>query len=244
MTAPLALPVRFLVVDDCTLHRDGLAAHLAVDGGDVRTAWDLESLQDQIGDHPPDMILLNIATRDSAALLRVSVNVPGARVIAMGVSEDNESEIVACAESGVAGYHLRSESLKDLLTLIRRVAAGEPACSAHIGAILLRRFSEVASWQQTQAQDTVLTSREEEILRLLDAGMSNREIAELLCIAVHTVKNHVHSILSKLGVRSRVEAAARLRNLDQSSCGHRTMTTTSRLTNTPSGSVVAEQKSS
>lgn len=88
------------------------------------------------------MILLNIGTRDSAALLRFSVGVANARVIAVGVSEDDESEIVSCAESGVVGYHLRSESLDDLLTLIQRIMNGESACSAHVGAILLRRLSK------------------------------------------------------------------------------------------------------
>jgi DNA-binding NarL/FixJ family response regulator len=216
MTTPFAGPVRFLVVDDCTLYRDGLASHLAADEGDVRTAWDVHSLRDEIEDRQPDMILLNVGTRDSATLLRVSVSVPGARVIAVGVSEEDESQIVSCAESGVAGYHLRSESLDDLLTLIRRISGGESVCSPQVGAILLRRLSEVASLQQSQVPDAILTTREEEILRLLEEGMSNREIAHLLCIAVHTVKNHVHSILSKLGVRSRAEAAARLRTRDQS----------------------------
>ncbi len=219
VAAPFPRDIRVLIVDDCTLYREGLATHLAANGGAVRTAWDFQSLRDEIDERPPDLILLNIGTRDSAALLRVSVGVAGARVIAIGVSEDDESEIVSCAESGVAGYHLRSDSLDDLFVLIGRITNGESACSAHVGAILLRRLSEVASRQHTQPQDTVLTAREEEILRLLEAGMSNREIAELLCIAVHTVKNHVHSILSKLGVRSRAEAAARLRALDASPRG-------------------------
>ncbi|BBY59657.1 LuxR C-terminal-related transcriptional regulator [Mycolicibacterium sarraceniae] len=223
MVTPFARAVSFLVVDDCTLYRDGLAAHLSANGGDVRSAWDLESLRHAIEDRPPDMILLNIGTRDSAALLRFSVGVANARVIAVGVSEDDESEIVSCAESGVVGYHLRSESLDDLLTLIQRIMNGESACSAHVGAILLRRLSEVAARQHVQTQDAVLTVREEEILRLLETGMSNGEIAALLCIAVHTVKNHVHSILSKLGVRSRAEAAARLRTLDQSPSGRSRM---------------------
>lgn len=220
MSARFVPDDRFLVIDDCTLYREGLAAHLAADGADVRTAWDLQTLRSQTDQYTPDVILLNIGTRDSAALLRVCTSIAGARVIVVGLSETDESEIVSCAESGVAGYLLRSDSCEDLLNLIQRVSNGETACSAHVGAILLRRLSEVASSQNTQAQGGVLTSREEEILRLLEMGMSNREIAALLCIAVHTVKNHVHSILSKLGVRSRAEAAARLRAVDNSPTGH------------------------
>ncbi len=223
MSAQFAHDDRFLIIDDCTLYREGLAALLVAAGAEVHTAWDPLSLRSEIDRGPLDVILLNMGSRDSAALLRVCSGNVGARVIAIGLSDTDESEIVSCAESGVAGYHLRSESYDDLLILIQRVRDGETACSAHVGAILLRRLSEVASWQVTQAQDTALTSREEEILRLLEMGMSNREIAAFLCIAVHTVKNHVHSILSKLGVRSRSEAAARSRAIDQSPGGHRTM---------------------
>jgi DNA-binding NarL/FixJ family response regulator len=236
MAASIGRNSRFLIVDDCTLYREGLAAHLAADGVDVRVAWDLPSLHGEIERHPPDVILLNIGTRDSTTLLRLSSGVAGTRVIVVGVSEEDESEIVSCAEAGVAGYHLRSDSFDDLLVLIERVRNGESACSARVGAILLRRLSEVASWQQTHTPDAVLTAREDEILELLELGMSNRDIAALLCIAVHTVKNHVHSILSKLGVRSRAEAVARLRAVDQSPTTRPRTTTTPALSNPDSRS--------
>jgi DNA-binding NarL/FixJ family response regulator len=162
----------------------------------------------------PRIVLLNTATRDSAALLRQALAInPGLRVIAMGMSEDDEAEIVACAEAGVAGYHLRNESLDDLLLLIRKVAVGESACSPRVSAILLRRLSSLASQRQRGTEELVLTAREAQILRMLEAGHSNREIAEQLCIAVHTVKNHVHSLLTKLGVSSRTQAAAISRTL-------------------------------
>jgi DNA-binding NarL/FixJ family response regulator len=177
-------------------------------------AWDLPSLITALGESAPRIILLNTATRDSAALLRRALHInPGAQVIAMGMSEDDESEIVACAEAGVAGYHLRAESLEDLLLLIRRVAAGEPSCSPRVSAILLRRLSTLAAQRQRGTEELVLTAREAQILRMLESGQSNREIAEQLCIAVHTVKNHVHSLLTKLGVSSRAQAAALSRTI-------------------------------
>ena len=153
--------------------------------------------------------MLNMATRDSEMLLRAAREIsPNVRVIVVGLSEDDESEIVACAEAGVAGYHLRTESLDDLLVLIRRVAAGESLCTPRVSAILLRRLSALASQRQPAARELVLTAREAQILRMLEMGLSNRDIAARLCIAVHTVKNHVHSVLTKLGVNSRAEAAA------------------------------------
>lgn len=96
--------------------------------------------------------------------------------------------------------------------MIHKVAAGESLCSPRVSAILLRRLSTLASQRQPVHKELVLTSREIQILRLLEMGLSNRDIAEQLCIAVHTVKNHVHSLLAKLGVSTRAQAAALARS--------------------------------
>ena len=162
----------------------------------------------------PRVLLLNMATRDSAMLLRQGLKLsPSVRVIVLDLSEDDESEIVACAKAGVAGYHLRTESLGDLLILIRKVAAGESLCSPRVSAILLRRLSALASQRQPANKELVLTPREAQILKMLELGLSNQDIAEKLCIAVHTVKNHMHSLLTKLGVSTRAQAAALSRTI-------------------------------
>lgn len=212
--ASLLRDARVLIVGDCTLYRDYLAAVLASHGAVAPgVAWDLPSLIASYETTVPRVILLDMSTRNSAMLLRQALQLsPHARVIVMGISEDDESEIVACAEAGVAGYHLRSDSLKDLLVLTHKVAAGESLCSPRVSAILLRRLSALASQRQPTAKELVLTSREIQILRLLEMGLSNRDIAEQLCIAVHTVKNHVHSLLAKLGVSTRAQAAALARS--------------------------------
>ncbi|MDV3128683.1 response regulator transcription factor [Mycobacterium sp. 21AC1] len=206
---------RILVVDDCTLYREYLAGAIASQGALVPgVAWDLPSLIAAFDATLPRVILLNMATRDSATLLRHALNMSAhVRVVVSGLSEDDESEIVACAEAGVAGYHLRNESLEDLLVLTHKVAAGESLCSPRVSAILLRRLSALASQRQPAAKELVLTAREIQILRMLELGLSNRDIAEKLCIAVHTVKNHVHSLLAKLGVSTRAQAAALARTV-------------------------------
>ena len=123
---------RILIVDDSTLYREYLAGMIAAHGVvGPSVAWDLPSLLVAIESTRPQVILLNMVTRDSAILLRQALNLsPGARVIVLGMSDDDESEIVACAEAGVAGYHLRSESLGQLLVLIRKVASGN-RCVRH-----------------------------------------------------------------------------------------------------------------
>jgi DNA-binding NarL/FixJ family response regulator len=212
-----------LIVDDCTLYRENLAAIFAANGAAVPTvAWDLPSLIRALDDATPSIVVLNMATRDSEMLLRAATEInPNVRVIVVGVSEDDESGIVACAEAGVAGYHTRTESLEDLLVLVRRVAAGESLCTPRVSAILLRRLSALASRRQPAVKELVLTAREAQILGMLEMGLSNRDIAARLGIAVHTVKNHVHSVLTKLGVNGRAEAAALSRTIRYTVRGHR-----------------------
>ena len=206
---------RILIVDDNKLSRDNLAAALREHGQAVVVAWDLPSLLGLDQSLHPDVVLLNVTTRDSQALVGAALNLaPSVRVIATGVSEDDETSIIACAESGVAGYHTRYQSFDDLLSLIVTVIDGGTSFSPRVSAILLRRLSSLASERHPSTKELFLTAREAQILGMLRIGMSNREIATQLCIAVHTVKNHVHSVLSKLGVSSRAEAAALSRTLN------------------------------
>ncbi|MCU1699492.1 MAG: Two-component system, NarL family, nitrate/nitrite response regulator NarL [Mycobacterium sp.] len=145
-----------LIVDDCTLYRENLAAIFALNGAAAPSvAWDLHSLVTAPEDTTPTIVLLNIATHDSALLLRAAMEInPNGRVIVLGVSEDDESEIVACAEEGVAAYHMWTESLDDLLVLIRKVAVGESFCSPRVSAILLRRLSTLASQRHPASEGT------------------------------------------------------------------------------------------
>lgn len=201
---------RLLIIDDCMLYRDYLAAVLSSYGArSPGVAWDLASLTSAFETARPQVILLNSETRDSANLLMHVMKLgPQVRVVVLGVSEEDESKIVACAEAGVSGYHLRTESLSELLILVHKVAAGESICPPRVSAILLRRLSALASQQRPAMKELVLTAREIQILRMLELGLANQEIADKLCIAVHTVKNHVHNLLTKLGVSTRAQAAA------------------------------------
>jgi DNA-binding NarL/FixJ family response regulator len=199
-----------LIIDDCTLFRENLAAVLAVNGIAVAgTVWDLPSLVAALEESNADLVLLNMATRDSHLLMRAAVDIrPGVRIIVVGTPEEDEQKIIACAEAGVAGYHMRGDSLDDLIMLMRNVAGGKFVCPPRVSAILLRRLSNLASRPQPAGRDLALTTREAQILKMLELGRSNRDIAERLDIAVHTVKNHVHNLFTKLGVNTRAEAAA------------------------------------
>jgi DNA-binding NarL/FixJ family response regulator len=199
--------VRVVIVDDGGLNRECLFAQLVAHGVDAGCAWDLPSLFTQIDNGVPNVVLLNIDTPDGATLLQVSLDVdPNVKVIVFGLDADRESEIVACAEAGVAGLHLRSESFDHLLTLARNAGQGQAQCSAEVSAILLRRVYAFAAQANPDLRTDALTTRESEVLALIEQGLSNQQIASRLSLTVHTVKNHVHSLLTKLGVGSRADA--------------------------------------
>jgi DNA-binding NarL/FixJ family response regulator len=121
---------------------------------------------------------------------------------------ETEHDVIPCAEAGVAACLPRETTLADLSATIERVAAGESNASPRVAAMLLRRIATLAERNSPEAN---LTAREEEILVLIDDGLSNKQIARRLSIELPTVKNHVHNILEKLHVHRRYEAAARMR---------------------------------
>jgi DNA-binding NarL/FixJ family response regulator len=205
--------IRLLIVDDTRLYRDGLAATLGQEAwvSAARTAADEGGALGHLSDFQPDIVLLNMATVNSTAILDAIVRTaPSVRVVALGVSE-NEAELIACAEAGVAGYLLRCQSLDDLVAVVQSVARGETLCTPRTAAALLRRIATLAAERRWPTAPARLTGREREILDLIDQGLSNKEIARQLCIEVRTVKNHVHNILDKLNVHRRGEAAALIR---------------------------------
>lgn len=205
---------RVILVDDCRINREGLAALLAGQSIEVAYAWDLPSLLQQLEDAPTNLIVLNIGTRDGFTLLQVCLDLsPRTKVIVSGLSADRESEIVFCAEAGVAGLHLRTESFDHLMTLIREAGEGPALCSTEVTAILLRRLYSTTIQNGPDGDPGLLTAREREVLALLERGLSNQQIASQLSVTLHTVKNHVHNVLTKLGAGSRAEAAAAARRM-------------------------------
>jgi DNA-binding NarL/FixJ family response regulator len=212
---PRAVAGSVLIVDDCAVYREVLASALVANGvRPIRMAWDLPSLIGVLEAGAPLVILMNMATIGVRAFLRAAARLsPRVPVVAVGTSEKDEGTLVACVESGVAAYHMRTDSLADLLVLIRVVAKGGISYPPQISAMLLRRVSAVADGARP-ARIPSLTTREIQVLRMLKLGLSNQEIAARLQIAIHTVKSHVHSLLTKLGVSSRAEAAALPLDLD------------------------------
>ena len=120
------------------------------------------------------------------------------------------ADLLDWAEAGIAGYVGRDESLDDLVGVIRSAVRGEFACSPAFAGRMLQRIGALASLVPGVAATTTgqLTAREVEILELIRQGRSNKYIAGQLRVSLPTIKNHVHSILAKLHVGRRGEAAA------------------------------------
>jgi two-component system, NarL family, nitrate/nitrite response regulator NarL len=204
------------ILSDVRLYREGLALclsrqpKLAMLGmGDHSAAALARAI-----DHKPDVIVLDVAdprSFDVAKALRV--HLPRVKLVAFAIG-DGEQEVLACAAAGFAGYVARDGSEDDLLAAIENAYRGELSCSPRMASMLFNQVA-VLSVSHRPADEPHLTRRERQILEYLARGLSNKEIAREMRIGNATVKNHVHSVLEKLHVRRRGEAAARLHALRQ-----------------------------
>jgi two-component system nitrate/nitrite response regulator NarL len=205
--------VRVFVVAEVRLYEQGLAQALDRDGRYV-VAGTASSVGEGIArmrelEPSPDVAVVDLAGPGGpAAVSAIRDGVPDLKVIALGIRE-LESDLLPWAEAGVDGFVSPQATLDDLLSVVDSVARGETLCSPRMTAALLRHVGTLAREQRSPPSTTwSLTARESEIAGLIDEGLSNKEIAQRLCIELPTVKNHVHNLLEKLGVRRRGEAAA------------------------------------
>ena len=159
----------------------------------------------------PDIVFLDISMPNGLRLVHdLHMVAPDAAVVATAVAE-TDGEIVACAEAGVAGLVTRDQSFPEAVRVLKSVVCGESPCSPRTAAALLRQVAVLSAQREPPGPPDGLTARERQVAGLIARGRSNKEIARELCIEVSTVKNHVHHMLEKLGVRGRAEAAARVR---------------------------------
>lgn len=211
--------IRILISEDQMLMRQGLHTVLELEPGFqvVGEAANGEEAIERYNElqqqgKGPDVVLMDIqmpVKNGVQATAAITTAHPGARVIIL-TTFDYEDYVFEAIKAGAMGYLLKDVPAEELTSTIRKVYAGEPFIQPKVASKLLVEFGRkgrTTANQPTGSVDEELSTREIEVLKLLAAGASNREIADKLVLAEGTVKNHVSNILSKLHAENRTHAA-------------------------------------
>jgi len=203
-------PIRVLLVDDHAVVRKGLRALLDRDPGIevVGEAEDGEEAVRAAGRLGPDVILMDLEMAGMGgveATRHMSERQPEAKVVIL-TSHAAEEDVFPALKAGAQGYLLKHSAPDDVLRAIRQAHRGETVLHPAIARMVLQELHRPSQPRQ-QATTDPLSERELEVLRLIARGMSNQEIADTLVVGEATVRSHVSSILRKLQLASRTQAA-------------------------------------
>lgn len=202
-------PIKILIADDHALVRRGLIALL--DGWqDIEiigeAADGFEALRIAV-EKQPDVILMDLEMPrldGIVAIQQIKEKQLDCKILVIS-NYDDDDRVVAAVQAGANGYLLKTTTPEDLLSAIREVHQGGAPLDPAITNIVLRKLS--GDFAETGFEVGDLTEREISVLKLLAKGYSDRRIAETLSISIRTVSTHVHSILGKLGLENRTQAA-------------------------------------
>lgn len=208
MTGPK--PIRIVVADDHPLYREGVARALADDpsievvgqGDDADSAVALtQSLR-------PDLVLVDLSMPGGGgieALRRIRATEAPPKVAILTVSEDDD-DVMRALKAGACGYLLKGIGARELVSIVKDLARGQTYVSPTLAGRILNAMRDGAARKAPNPIDD-LSKREEDILRLVAEGKSNKEVGIALDLQEKTVKHYMTSILQKLHARNRVEAA-------------------------------------
>lgn len=204
--------IRVLVVDDHDLFRTGLASLLSAEPdlevlaqastgrSGVRLASELQ----------PDVVLMDLRMPDISgheATRAIVADRPSTRVVVLTVSSADE-DVEAAVQSGACGFLAKDTPIEEVVSAVHAAASGAAWLSSRAAEVVLGHLRRAQhEWTPDSGPDEELSPRELEVLHLIARGMENAEIADELGISPRTAKNHVSSILTKLGLPSRVQAA-------------------------------------
>ena len=202
--------IKILIADDHPLLRESLHKTLsnqrdmevvgeATDGNEViRMAEELK----------PDIIIMDImmpTVNGIEASKQIKKDLPNIAILIL-TAYDDDNYVLGLLEAGAAGYLLKSARGQDIVNAIRAIEAGESVLHPNIIGKLLKRAMLKTNSAPEQQKNELLSEREKEMLKLLSTGMSNKEIADTLCLSIRTVKAHMSNIFTKMHVASRSEA--------------------------------------
>ena len=215
---PTSCTISLVLIDDSPLERGGVVARLRADPGFrlLAASAEVEEALKQVRETGPDVVLLSLRRGDDEGLMLAGAlhgEAPASRVVVMGLKSAHQ-DVAGYVRAGAAGFIMAGASFGVVTRTIQSVAQGTRVLppelthslfgqlARHDGRVLPNRILDIKR----------LTERERAITDLIVQGLSNKEIAARLELALHTVQGHVHSLLGKLSVNSRLEVAAFSRN--------------------------------
>ncbi len=211
---PATRPISLVLVDDNRLLREGIAGMIRElpDFHVLAASADVEEAMRKVREAKPRVVLLDFGLENGDSLratTTVHQEVPEAKVIVMGLLAAQE-DVAEFVRAGASGFIMKDASFEEFVDTIRKVAAGGKVLPPELAVSL---FSQIVGTKLGRPRAKVLeavrlTNREREVVDLISEGLSNKEISTRMSIAVHTVKSHVHNVLEKLALHSRLEVAA------------------------------------
>ena len=213
MTETRPSPVlRVLVVDDHEVVRQGLVALLDRRDGFqvVAEAGTVAEALEQARRHEPEIVIMDVRLPDGSgieACREIRAEMPTTKVV-MLTSYPDEEAVLSAIVAGASGYLLKQVRARDLIAALEAVGRGESLLDPAVTEKVLERIRRIANGSQETDELSQLTGQERKILMLVAEGMTNKEIAAEIFLSDKTVKNYVSSILAKLNLERRAQAAA------------------------------------
>ena len=214
--------ISLVLIDDNRLLREGLTRLIREQPGFtiLAASADIDEALQKVRDAKPSIVLLDFSLENDDSLrvtATVHKEVPEAKVIVMGLLPLQE-DVADFVTAGASGFIMKDATFDEFIATIRRVAAGEQVLPTQLTGSLFSQIARIAvrRGKPRELESIGLTQRERQVVDLISEGLSNKEIAARLHIAIHTVKSHVHNVLEKLALHTRLEVAAFTRGLARS----------------------------
>jgi two-component system NarL family response regulator len=212
-------PIKVLLIIEVPLIGN-IVASVLEDEPDIEVVATVASAQeavDRLQERGADIAVVSVGLPDQSALSltrNMLDQAPSLKVLMLGLSDKDQNDALRYIEAGASGYIRKDSSLKEFMEVVRLAHRGEAQVSPKIAGAMIQRLSSLARMfsavEHKLDKNARLTSRELQVLQFIGEGLTNQEIASRLVLEVGTVKNHVHSILEKLNVSNRNEAASYL----------------------------------
>ena len=206
--------IKILLIEDNRLLRDGIAAMLKKqpDMNVVATVGNGENVLNTMERYKPDILLLDLGLRNQNSLQIVKSSkehFPGTKIIVMDLIP-LQADVFEFVQAGVSGFILKDVNITEFFKTIRSVYGGFQILPAHLTGSLFSQIVDHAvngSKQSAIVESVRMTKREKQVIELISDGSTNKEIAQKLHLSTYTVKSHVHNILEKLALNTRVQIA-------------------------------------